>query len=74
MHHFEAISLGVAKVINETNLNESQQIEKINNILEDIKKDDIFRQFTTGGGQNSPGPYRRKIEFVSEKFGVCCEP
>jgi hypothetical protein len=68
MHHFEAISLGVAKVINEVNLNESQQIEKINNILQDIKKDNIFRQLTTGGGQNSPGPYRRKIEFVSEKI------
>ena len=68
MHHFEAISLGVAKIIDEVKLNESQQVEKINNVLQDIKKDETFRQLTTGGGQNSPGPYRRKIEFVSEKL------
>ena len=67
MHHFEAISLGIAKVINDIDLNDASQVARIKNALEMIKKDEEFKQLTTGGGQNSPGPYRAKIAFVTNK-------
>lgn len=67
MHHFEAISLGIAKVLDEIDLNNSAQIEQIKVALDAVKKDEEFKQLTTGGGQNSPGPYRRKIDFVADK-------
>jgi hypothetical protein len=37
MHHFEAISLGVAKVINDIDLNDTSQVARINNALQTIK-------------------------------------
>jgi hypothetical protein len=67
MHHFEAISLGIAKVINDIDLNDAPQVARINNALQTIKQDEEFRRLTTGGGQNSPGPYREKIAFVTNK-------
>ncbi len=67
MHHFEAISLGIAKIIDEIDLSNSKQVQRIKKALASIKKDDEFKQLTSGGGQNSPGPYRKKIEFVAEK-------
>jgi Protein of unknown function DUF262 len=67
MHHFEAISLGIAKNLGEIDLNDSKQVHRIKTTLASIKRDDLFKHLTTGGGQNSPGPYRRKIEFVAEK-------
>jgi len=67
MHHFEAISLGIAKVINDIDLNDASQVARINNALQTIKQDEEFRRLTTGGGQNSPGPYRDKIALVTDK-------
>jgi hypothetical protein len=67
MHHFEAISLGTAKVIDEINLNNDKQVQRIKRALDSVKKDEEFKQMMTGGGKNRPEPYRRKIEFVAEK-------
>jgi hypothetical protein len=65
MHHFEAISLGVVMVIDGIDLDNFEQINHVKKILENIKKDEQFRQLTTGGGQNRPIPYKNKIEFVA---------
>jgi hypothetical protein len=67
MHHFEAISLGIAKLLEDIDLHDAQQVERIKDALQAIKKDQEFTRLTTGGGQNSPGPYRAKIAFVAEQ-------
>ena len=63
-HHFEAFSLGVARVADSIDLSNSDQISKVGEVLDAIKKDTEFQALTTGGGKNSPGPYRDKISFV----------
>lgn len=68
MHHFEAISLGVAKVLAQINEDDSPW-DHIKDKLLEIKQASEFKELTTGGGQNSPGPYSKKIEFVSDRLG-----
>ena len=68
IHHFEAISLGVSKIIDGINLEDSQRVERIKKALTSIKRQEEFKVLTTGGGQNSPGPYRKKISFVANKL------
>ncbi|NKC10767.1 MAG: DUF262 domain-containing protein [Gammaproteobacteria bacterium] len=67
IHHFEALSLGVAKVADRINDSDFPWAD-IKDKLADVKKDPEFRELITGGGQNSPGPYKKKIDFVSEKL------
>lgn len=65
MHHYEAFSLGLAKVVEDIDLDDADKMNKIEAQLKKAKKDKQFKELTTGGGQNSPGPYRAKIKFVS---------
>ncbi len=62
MQHFEAFSLGVAKYLasHKGRLN----LDQVKDKFIAIKKSKKFFSLTTGGGQNSPGPYREKIDFV----------
>ena len=64
-HQFEAITLGLGKVIGDIPT-EDEPWDEIGAKLDGIKKDEAFQDMTTGGGQNSPGKYRTKIEFVSK--------
>jgi hypothetical protein len=65
LHHFEAFALGVAKVSDATP--SPPNVDAIGAALLQVKKDAEFRQLTTGGGQNSPGPYRKKIDYVADR-------
>ncbi|MDA1050960.1 MAG: DUF262 domain-containing protein [Planctomycetota bacterium] len=67
MHHYEAITLGLAKVSNELDDTEAPWSNVLTKFVE-IKKDSEFVKLTTGGGQNSPGPYRAKIDFVADRL------
>lgn len=65
MHHYEAFSLGVAQVIEDIDLSDSTVMASIEKALDLAKKHQGLRELTTGGGKNSPGPYRAKIDFVA---------
>jgi hypothetical protein len=65
LHHFEAFALGVAKVADYAQ--SEPNVDAVREALLQIKKDAEFRQLTTGGGQNSPGPYRKKIDYVADR-------
>ena len=65
MQHYEALTLGVAKVIDKLPP-VSSHANELRGKLISIKSADEFYQMTTGGGQNSQGPYRRKIDFVAK--------
>jgi hypothetical protein len=68
-HHFEALSLGVSRVLNKIPDDFSTMVESITEVLAAAKKDTAFKQMTTGGGKNSKGKYEEKISFVSEALG-----
>lgn len=67
MHHYEAFSLGLAKVIEEIDDADEPLMTQIEEALTSAKQDRRLYELTTGGGKNSPGPYRAKIEFVERK-------
>jgi len=66
VHHYEAFTLGLAKVASELDPSDENQLAKIRTALRDVKATYEFEALTTGGGKNSPGPYRQKIEFVEK--------
>ncbi|WP_159726256.1 DUF262 domain-containing protein [Sphingobacterium sp. 18053] len=66
VYHYEAITIGIQKVIEKIDIN--KDIEKIKDILTGIKKDNTFIKITTGGGKNSKGPLNERIKFVEDKF------
>ena len=68
MHHFEAISLGVARASHKIDV-DGEPWRDIRDQLVAIKQHEEFKELTTGGGQNSQGPYRKKITFVSDRLG-----
>jgi hypothetical protein len=42
--------------------------EKAESVLKKIKLDTAFITLTTGGGKNSPGPLKERINFVGNKL------
>jgi hypothetical protein len=65
-HHFEAFSLGVASVIDSVDLSDDAESALAKEALLKIKRDAAFQKLTKGGGQNSPGLYRKKIKYVAD--------
>jgi hypothetical protein len=66
-HHFEAFALGVATHADSIDPSCRSQVLRIGKVLDSVKKNAKFQRLTTGGGKNSPGPYREKISFVADK-------
>jgi hypothetical protein len=63
-HHFEAFSIGLARVINAVNLDDVAQVGRMSDALVSTKKNEDLKPHTQGGGKNSPGLYRDKLKFV----------
>jgi len=66
MHHFEAFTIGTARVVDSPDSDRSDTIDSVKKALESVKKAPAFQGMTTGGGKNSPGLYREKINCVEE--------
>ncbi|KHM46625.1 hypothetical protein PL71_13915 [Pseudoalteromonas distincta] len=64
VYHFEAICTGIISRIDEIDEGNPDHIAGLKDILNEIKEDDTFKSATTGGGKNSPGPLRTRIEIV----------
>lgn len=67
-HHYEAFSLGVAKVFGDVEIPTDSILKSVRERMLLIKSDDQFRDLTTGGGKNSRGMYSRKIDFVTSRL------
>ena len=64
MHHFEAFSIATARVVGSLDSNVGDTTASVKEALESVKRNAEFQTMTTGGGKNSPGPYRQKIACV----------
>lgn len=68
IYHFEAFTLGLQSIIEKLDPANDAHIERLKSSILEIKQDNTFAALTTGGGKNSPGPLRDRINFVSERF------
>jgi hypothetical protein len=74
MGHFEAFSLGLAKVVeNISDDPEPQELEQIKQALLNAKNDPNLRDLTVGGGKNFRRIYERKIELVANQLRAIYE-
>jgi hypothetical protein len=68
VYHFEAFTIGLQGILDRVDTNDTGQLSALKNAFLSIKLDAAFVALTTGGGKNSPGPLRDRIEFVSQKL------
>ena len=70
MYHFEAITIGMQPIVPMLDPNDAvQSMDKFRGELTAIELDDAFAKITTGGGKNSPGLLKERIEFVEKRLG-----
>lgn len=68
VYHYEAITMGLQPLLASINPDDAAQITRLKDGLQGIKLDPEFVRITTGGGKNSPGPLRERIDFVKDKL------
>jgi hypothetical protein len=68
IYHFESITMGLQSIIKEIDLNNPDQMKKLEVELTKIKLDPTFIGMTTGGGKNSPGLLSQRINHVSNRL------
>jgi hypothetical protein len=68
IYHFEAISIGIQRVVARLDINNTSEMAKLGQTLRSVKLDPEFIAITTGGGKNSPGPLARRIGFVADRL------
>lgn len=68
VYHFEAITIGLQSVMDKLNPDDEQAVEKLKETLTAIKLDSDFAKMTTGGGKNSSGLLKTRIEFVERRL------
>lgn len=68
IYHFEAITIGLQTVLHLLDPEDGNQMLKLDGVLREIKLDQKFQDLTTGGGKNSPGPLKDRINFVGSRL------
>lgn len=66
IYHFEAITIGLQKVLSKLDPKDQVAMSKLRDELKKAKLDPAFVKLTTGGGKNSPGPLAARIKFVED--------
>ena len=66
VYHYEALTVGLQKHISKIDLKDKAQLGRIQTGLEALKKEEDFRKLTSGGGKNSSGQFKKRVEYVSK--------
>ncbi len=69
VYHFEAFTLGIQPYLDVLNPDDSEQMKKLSECIWTIKRDEGFREITTGGGKNFLNRLTERIDFVSSRIG-----
>ncbi|MGG1398960.1 DUF262 domain-containing protein [Bacillus salipaludis] len=67
--HFDSITIGIQPLISRLNPNDEEQMNKLGEILKELKKDKDFIGATAGGGKNTISYLNQRISLVEEKVG-----
>jgi len=70
VYHYEAITIGLQYLLDKINPEDPAQVVRLKDGLQAIKLDPDFIRITTGGGKNSPGPLRERIDFVKDRLAA----
>lgn len=68
IYHYESICIGIQCVINNIDTDNQNHINEFKKTLIKLKKDSDFKKETTGGGKNSPGLLKRRIDISEHYF------
>lgn len=68
VYHFEAFTIGLQQVLSRIDPEKNDQIALLKREFLAIKLDQEFVTLTTGGGKNSPGLLKSRIEFVANRL------
>lgn len=68
VYHYEAFTLGIQKYLQDIDLSNEEQMQKIKKEFHLIKRDEKFRQITTGGGRNTKKYLNERISFVEDRM------
>jgi hypothetical protein len=66
-YHFEAFTLGLQSALEYINEASSEDITRLRNTLDSIKRDVDFQRISKSGGKNFAIPLRERIEFVEQR-------
>ncbi len=67
VYHFEAFTIGLQSLLEHISPGDPKAMGELKKVFKTIKFDPKFIQITTGGGKNSPGPLKERINFVEDK-------
>lgn len=70
VYHYEAFTIGIQPFIRNISLDDTETIQKLKQTITSIKLDDIFFRLVTGGGKNSTGQLKSRIDFVQDKLST----
>lgn len=65
-NNYEAFTIGIQPFLEQIDIDDVKLIRLLKKTFEEIKKDHNFIKITTGGGKNSPGTVKKRIEFVGK--------
>ncbi|BFM40524.1 DUF262 domain-containing protein [Synechocystis sp. LKSZ1] len=68
VYHFEAFTIGLQPYLEQLDPSNDVMIENLENTFRSIKCDEQFVRMTTGGGKNSRGLLRDRIDFVKDRI------
>lgn len=68
IYHFESITMGIQDVVELIDIKKETDIQKFKDSVIELKNDENFKAETTGGGKNSTGLLRRRIELAQQFF------
>lgn len=69
IYHYEAFSIGIQNYLDQININDSDELNRLRDAFLEIKDSQEFRVITTGGGKNYSRPLENRITFVQNKVG-----
>jgi hypothetical protein len=70
VYHFEAMTIGIQPFLGKLDISTEPNRLAVLNELTAIKLDPGFIEMTTGGGKNSKGPLKDRIQFVENKLSL----
>lgn len=68
VYHYEAFTIGIQPFLNKLDVSSLEGRRMVKDLLTSIKLDPKFIDLTTGGGKNSPGPLKDRINFVKNRL------
>ena len=73
IYHFESLALGIQPILNRLIPDDDQLMSRLGMAIMALKKDPEFVTMTKGGGKNSIGLLKRRIEFATQKLSLALQ-